>query len=96
MPDETREQAKARRAAMKKASAKQNVYALVAAPYLAAKRTLDLYEGYRHLDEITADYDSVLKARSDELEAERKRQAELEEQRRIDRESREAEKRLHK
>lgn len=96
MPDETKEQAKARRAAMKKASAKQNVYALVAAPYLAAKRTLDLYEGYRHLDEITADYDSVLKARSDELEAERKRQEELEEQRRIDRESREAEKRLHK
>lgn len=96
MPDETREQAKARRKAMKDASARQNIYALVAAPYLAAKRTIDLYEGYRRLDEITADYDNVVSLRNERLAAERREQEELAERRRLDRESREAEKRLRK
>ncbi len=58
MPDETPEEQKNRRKAMKAANRDMNRYTKVATPYLAALRTLRLAEGYANLDEILADYDS--------------------------------------
>ncbi len=94
MPDDTREQAKARRLAMREASKKKSLYATVAAPYLAAKRTLDLYDGYMNFDEITSDYDRVSNERKTTLEAEMREAERLKEERRIDRESKKAAKKL--
>ena len=96
MPDETREQAKVRRKAMRAASKQRNIYGNVAAPYLAAKRTLDLYEGYNNLDVITADYDRVVKARYERLENERKEQEKITAERNFDIQSKKAAKKLKK
>ncbi len=96
MPDDTREQASLRRKAMRAVSKKKNIYATVAAPYLAAKRTLDLYEGYKNLDIITSDYDRVSKERLEKLEAEQQEAQRLREERRIDKESKKAKKRMTK
>lgn len=96
LPDDTKENAKLRRRAMKEASAKMNLYATVAAPYLAAKRTLDLYEGYCNLDELTADYDKVANERRERLDAERAESERLAEERRIDKERIKNSKKLRK
>ena len=96
MPDGTKEQAKARREAMKEANKAQNLYTEVAAPYLAAKRTLGLYEGYQRLDEIMADHDDVARGREERLAAERAKEAALNDERRFDKERIAAEKRLRK
>lgn len=96
LPDETKAQAKIRRKAMRKASKERNIYGIVAAPYLAAKRTLDLYEGYCNLDEITADYENVVKNRTERLEAERKEQERLDAERRFDKESKKASRKIKK
>ncbi len=96
MPDDTKEQAKARRRAMKEAANWQNIYSLVASPYLSARRTLDLYEGYRDLDALIADYDRVVEERAARHAAERERDEKLAEERRFDRERAKAEKRLKK
>ena len=71
LPDETKEQAKARRKAMRQANWEQNVYSSIAAPYLTAKRTLELYEGYKDLDRLTADYEKVKTEREERHEKER-------------------------
>ena len=96
MPDATKEQAKARRKAMREANKAQNVYNEMAAPYLSAKRTLTLREGYRRIDEIMADYDDVSQARQNRLAAEREKEQALDAERRFDRERIAAEKRLRK
>lgn len=96
MPDDTKERAKARRKAMREASKKRNIYGTVAAPYLAAKRTIELSEGYERLDEITSDYDSVVAHRNEKMEAERKELERLNAERRFDKESKNAKKRLKK
>lgn len=96
MPDDTRERAKARRKAMRKASKERNIYGIVAAPYLSALRTLNLYEGYQKLDELTADYDRVVKERKDRLDNERAEQERIAIERNFDKESRKASKRLKK
>ncbi len=96
MPDDTKEQARVRRQAMREASKKKSIYASVAAPYLAAKRTLDLYEGYMDFDDITADYDRISSERKLAMEAEMLESERLKEERRIDRESKKAAKRLKK
>ncbi|MGN0573820.1 MAG: MFS transporter [Acutalibacteraceae bacterium] len=44
LPDETKDQQKVRRKAMKKANKEQNIYAKVAMPYLSAMRTIQLAE----------------------------------------------------
>lgn len=59
LPDDTAEQAKYRRKAMREASKQRNIYANVAAPYLAAKRTVDLAEGYRNIEDLTSDYEAI-------------------------------------
>ena len=82
--------------AVSKASKERNIYGIVAAPYLAAKRTLDLYEGYCNLDEITADYENVVKNRTERLEAERKEQERLDAERRFDKESKKASRKIKK
>lgn len=94
LPDNTPELAKIRRKAMKEANKKQNLYATVAAPYLAAKRTIALAEGYDEIDEIISDYDNVVAIRQQKLSAERKKAEKLEEERKYDRERYDAEKRL--
>ena len=96
LPDDTKELAKRRRSAMKAAANAQNVYSQVASPYLSARRTLDLYEGYRNLDALIADYDRVVAARAARHAAERERDEKLAEERRFDRERAKAEKKLRK
>lgn len=96
LPDGTREEAKLRRKLMRKLSKERDRYGVVAAPYLSAKRTLDLYEGYKNIDEITADYETVVNNRNERLEKERKEQERLEQERRNDRKGREASRRLRK
>ena len=96
MPDDTRENAKLRRRAMKQANAEQNMYTTYAAPYLAAVRTLDLYNGYNDLDSLIADYDKTVSERKARHDAERAEQERLAEERRIDRERYEAQKKMKK
>ena len=96
MPDETREQAKLRRKAMRKASKERNIYGIVAAPYLAALRTLNLYEGYQKLDELTSDYEDVVNSRNERLDKERAEQERLTAERNFDKESKKASKKLRK
>ncbi len=96
MPDDTKEQAKLRRKAMRAASKKRDIYSNVAAPYLSALRTLELCKGYDDLDALTADYNKVVKDRNDRLEAERKEQEKLNAERNFDRKSKEASKKLRK
>ncbi len=71
MPDETKEQAKERRAAMRAANKEKNLYATVAAPYLTAVRTLELAAGYDNLDGLITDYDETIKNRNERHEKER-------------------------
>ncbi len=68
----------------------------MASPYLAALRTLNLYEGYNHIDELIADYDSVMEARVARLAAEREKEEALALERKYDRENHAARKRLGK
>ena len=96
MPDDTKEQAKLRRKTMRKASKERNIYGIVAAPYLTALRTLKLYEGYQKLDELTADYDDVVNARTERLDEERAEQERLTAERNFDKESKKASRRLKK
>lgn len=96
MPDNTREKAALRRKAMKAANKEQNLYSSFAAPYLSAKRTLDLYEGYKDLDSLIADYDDVVNARRERLDAERAEQERLDAERKLDKERYEAEKQMKK
>ena len=94
MPDDTPEQNKARRKAMKAASKERNLYGRFADPYLSAKRTLGLEEGYHHLDSITDDYGSTLKRIEDKRLADEAEIARLEELRKIDAESKAAAKKM--
>lgn len=96
LPDDTKENAKIRRKAMKEANAERNLYGTVAAPYLAAMRTLELYEGYTHLDEIISNYDKVVSERTARLEAERLEDERIAAERKIDRESKKQQKKLKK
>ena len=96
LPDGTREEAKLRRKLMRKLSKERDRYGVVAAPYLSAKRTLDLYEGYKNIYEITADYETVVNNRNERLEKERKEQERLEQERKNDRKGKEASRRLRK
>ena len=96
LPDDTKEKAKIRRKAMKEANAERNLYGTVAAPYLSALRTIELYEGYTHLDEITSDYDRIVSERTARLEAERLEDERIAAERKIDRESKKQQKKLKK
>ncbi len=96
MPDTTKDEAKLRRKAMHQAEKKRNNYASVAAPYLAAERTLSLYEGYCNLSKYTADYDEIVNSRNARLEAERTENERLNEERRLDIQRKKAQKKLGK
>ena len=95
-PDDTREQAKLRRKAMKEASKQRNIYGNVAAPYLSAVRTVELYEGYNDLDEIISHYDDVVNERNARHERERKEKEATMAARALDREQRQQQKKLRK
>lgn len=96
MPDDTREQAKLRRKAMREASKKRDMYSNVAAPYLSALRTLDLCKGYEDLDALTADYDRVVRERNERLDSERAEAERLKVERQLDRKNKEAKRRIKK
>lgn len=96
MPDDTKANAKLRRKAMRKASKQRNIYGLVASPYLAAQRTLALYEGYKNLDELTKDYDEVVNNRKARHEAERAEQEQLNAERELDIQRKQAQRKLKK
>lgn len=81
---------------MKAANDRQNLYSTVAAPYLSAKRTLELYEGYNDIDSIISEYDKTVAERTARLEAERAEQEKLDAERKLDKERYEAEKKLRK
>ena len=93
-PDDTRGQAKLRRKAMKEASKQRNIYGNVAAPYLSAVRTIELYEGYNDLDEIISNYDDVVNERN--ARHERKEKEATMAARALDREQRQQQKELRK
>lgn len=95
-PDDTREQAKLRRKAMKEVSKQRNIYGNVAAPYLSAARTIELYEGYNDLDEIISNYDDVVNERNARHERERKEKEATMAARALDREQRQQQKKLRK
>lgn len=96
MPDETRQQAKLRRAAMKKANKERNIYGAVAAPYLAAKRTVELARGYGDIKTLTQEYDDAV-ARRDARHAEEKAEAQrLADQQKMDLQRRRSQGRLRR
>ncbi len=85
MPDETRQQAKTRRIAMKKANREKNLYATVASPYLSALRTLELARGYADLEGIISDYDEIIRKRDERHDKERIEFERIAQEREIDR-----------
>ena len=96
MPDETREQQKLRRIAMKKANKAMNRYTKVATPYLSALRTVRLAEGYGNIDMLLEDYDDVRNSLDSQRESAEAEARHLAEQRRIDAERKKQQRRLHK
>lgn len=96
LPDETRQQQKARRKAMKKANKEQNIYAKIATPYLSALRTVQLAEGYANLDNILSGYeDAVNKANSERAKSDSEAKK-LAEERRLDIERKKSQRKLKK
>lgn len=96
LPDDTPEQQRYRRYAMKKANKEQNIYAKVAASYLSSVRTVQLAEGYEKLSEILSGYDDAVKkveSQRAESDAEAKK---LSEEQRIDVERKKAQRKLRK
>ena len=79
---------------MKAANKQKNLYGTVAGPYLAAKRILDLAEGYANLDSITSDYEDVVERRNLRHDAERAEALRIAQERKADKERKEAEKRI--
>lgn len=96
MPDDTRENRKLRRIAMKKASRDRNNYTSYASPYLSAVRTIELKEGYENLDSLIADYDEIYSQRESRHEAERAEAERIAAERKRDKERLEAQKKLDK
>ena len=96
LPDDTPEQQKLRRKAMKKANKAQNIYAKVAMPYLSALRTVKLAEGYENLDEITADYEEAKRSVAEKRSAEEAELKRLAEERKLDIERKRAQRKMKK
>ena len=96
LPDDTPEQQKLRRKAMKKANKAQNIYAKVAMPYLSALRTVKLAEGYENLNEITADYEEAKRSVAEKRSAEEAELKRLAEERKLDIERKRAQRKMKK
>lgn len=96
LPDETPEQQKIRRKAMKKANKEQNLYAKISFAYLSAVRTVKLAEGYENLSEIISEYDEVKRELEQKRNEEMLKEKQIAEERRLDIESRKAQKKLKK
>ena len=94
LPDETSEQQKVRRKAMKKANKEQNLYVKIAAPYLSALRTIRLAEGYENLTDILSDYDDVINAINSEREKAVAEAKKLAEERKLDAERKRAQRKI--
>lgn len=94
LPDETRQQQKIRRKAMKKANKEKNIYIRVATPYLSALRTVQLAEGYENLSEILSGYeDAVAQVKAQREESEEKAKELMKEQK-LDAERKKAQRRM--
>ncbi|MBR6941359.1 MAG: MFS transporter [Clostridia bacterium] len=96
MPDDTRKNAKIRRKAMKQANREHNLFISYATPYLFAKRTIDLFDGYNNINELIADYDKTVIERKERLDAERAEEERLAAVRKLDKAKYENEKQLKK
>lgn len=96
LPDETSEQQKIRRKAMKKANKEQNFYAKVAAPYLSALRTVQLAEGYSNLSDIVSGYDDAVSQKEAERAESDAQAKKLAEERKLDIERKKAQRKLKK
>ena len=94
MPDDTREQQKIRRKAMKKANKEMNRYTKVATPYLSALRTVRLAEGYSNIDMILEDYEDVRDTLLSERESAEAEARQLAEQRKLDAERKKQQRKL--
>lgn len=96
MPDDTKEQAKARKAAMRAAEKEKNTFAKVCGPYLSAKRTVDLAAGYRDLDTLLSKYDEVNAKKEARIQEEHEEATRLAQTRAQDAETRAAERAMKK
>lgn len=96
LPDDTPELAKIRRKAMREANKKQNIYANVAAPYLAAKRIVDLAQGYKNLDSVTKDYDDVVRRMEEQFTKDEELARKLAQERHADAERRKNERKMRR
>ncbi|MCQ2462289.1 MAG: hypothetical protein MJ177_02650, partial [Clostridia bacterium] len=91
MPEDTKEERKAKRAAIKKAKAERNIYARVMKPYLFAGRNAVLAAEYDNINGFISDYDEV----NERLEQSRERQR-IEAQEKAQRRREETKKRIKK
>ena len=94
LPSDTRSERRLRKKAMRTANKKMNIYGQITYPFLAAKRTTQLYEGYQDIYSVTLEYDEVkakIKSREDEEKLKYEALAQLQ---KTDKESRIAEKRI--
>lgn len=94
MPDNTPEEQKLRRRAMKQANREMNRYTKVATPYLAALRTLRLARGYGNIDEILEDYEEEKDLMQKQRAQAEKEAKLLAEQRKIDSERKRQQRRM--
>jgi formiminotetrahydrofolate cyclodeaminase len=94
MPDETRQEAKLRRIAMRKANKEKNLYATVASPYLAAVRTLELAKGYADLEGIISDYDEIIRKRDERHDKERMEFERIAQEREIDKQRKNSQRKM--
>lgn len=94
LPDDTNEEKKIRRKAMKKANKEKNIYIKVASPYLSALRTVKLSEGYENLSEILSGYDDAVEELRFKNEKNNKENELLIEEQRIDVERKRAQRKI--
>ena len=94
MADETPEQQKIRRKAMKKANKEMNRYTKVATPYLSALRTVRLAEGYNNIDMLLEDYDRINQELVTAREIAESEARQLAEQRKLDAERRKQQRKM--
>ena len=96
MPDETREEQRLRRKAMKKANKAQNIYIRVATPYISALRTVQLAEGYENLSDIVSGYDDAVSRLAQERASNAEEAKVLAAERKLDIERKKAQRKLNK
>ncbi len=96
MPDDTPENKRLRRIAMRQANRELNRYTRVASPYLSALRTVRLAEGYKNIDDILGHYDEARLKLDSERELSLTEERSLNEKRRLDAENKKQQRKIKK